>query len=267
MIHSVPAAPYPPIALTVDVAPDAPASLTNAATVSEGGRQFSEQHRKRCPAIGPGPDLAVTKTHVGDFSQGTSQLPPPITVSNQGSGPSSGTVLVGDEMGGQFDRPAASGAGWTCSTVGDVVLHAGRSAGRRRKLSAHHDHRGCSNRALPSITNIAAICMAGDVNPANNTASDVTTIVPGADLTVTKTHTGLFQARTTRPCQRLLLHVDRQQRRRRRTAGTVTLTDDIPDGLIATSVTGAGWTCDFSARSATCTRADALAPSELAILR
>ena len=32
----------------------------------------------------------------------------------------------------------------------------------------------------------------GDTNPANNTVDDVTTITPGADLTITKTHTGNF---------------------------------------------------------------------------
>ena len=89
-------------------------------------------------------------------------------------------------MGGRFDRPAASGAGWTCSTVGDVVLCERAdplAAGAGYPPSITVD---VPTGAPPSITNIAAVYMAGDVNPANNTASDVTTIVPGADLTVTK---------------------------------------------------------------------------------
>ena len=32
----------------------------------------------------------------------------------------------------------------------------------------------------------------GDINSANNSLADVTTIVPGADLTITKSHTGNF---------------------------------------------------------------------------
>ena len=42
------------------------------------------------------------------------------------------------------------------------------------------------------------------------------------------------------------------------TSGTVTVTDSLPDGVVATSIEGIGWTCALS--TLVCTRADPLAP-------
>ena len=42
------------------------------------------------------------------------------------------------------------------------------------------------------MTNAVTVSGGGDVNPANNSNTDLTTIVPGADLTITKSHTGNF---------------------------------------------------------------------------
>ena len=46
--------------------------------------------------------------------------------------------------------------------------------------------------APPSLTNTAQVAGGGEINSANNTASDITTIGPGVDLTITKSHTGNF---------------------------------------------------------------------------
>ena len=43
-----------------------------------------------------------------------------------------------------------------------------------------------------SVANTARVLGGGDVNPANNSATDVTTIIPGADLTIAKSHAGSF---------------------------------------------------------------------------
>ena len=50
-----------------------------------------------------------------------------------------------------------------------------------------------ASNAPASVTNTATVSGGGDVNTANDTASDVTSIVQVADLTISKSHTDTFQ--------------------------------------------------------------------------
>src|SRR5438552_813971 len=67
-------ASFPSITLTVNVAANAPASVTNTATVSGGGDTNAANNTASDPttitAIPLPPDLSIAKTHVGNFSQG-----------------------------------------------------------------------------------------------------------------------------------------------------------------------------------------------------
>ena len=80
------ASSYPPLTLTVNVAANAPASVTNTATVSGGSETNTANDSGSDPTtIGPSPiDLTVTKTHVGNFVQGQTQSS--IFQRRQGSG-------------------------------------------------------------------------------------------------------------------------------------------------------------------------------------
>ena len=42
------------------------------------------------------------------------------------------------------------------------------------------------------------------------------------------------------------------------TSGSVTVTDNVPIGLVPTSAAGAGWTCSIAGQDVTCSRNDAL---------
>src|SRR4029434_8158768 len=59
----------------------------------------------------------------------------------------------------------------------------------------------------PSVTNTAEVSGAGEVNAANNTASDVTTIGSGPDLTITNARTATLTQgqRGTSPVYNLLV--------------------------------------------------------------
>ncbi|MDK8182739.1 S-layer homology domain-containing protein [Paenibacillus sp. UMB4589-SE434] len=82
---------------------------------------------------------------------------------------------------------------------------------------------------------------------------DVTiTAIP--DLTLTKTHTGNFKQGQTNASYTLIA----KNIGAAATSGPVTVTDLLPPGLIATSITGAGWTCAIGTAT-TCTRSDVLA--------
>jgi uncharacterized repeat protein (TIGR01451 family) len=93
--------------------------LVNTATVSGGGdvnpaKQRGERHRDRRG----GPDLAIAKTHGGNFFQGQVGAQFTITVNNLGLSPSVGTVTVSDVLPTGLTATAISGTGWTCTQPG-----------------------------------------------------------------------------------------------------------------------------------------------------
>ncbi len=59
------------------------------------------------------PDLAITVTHSGNFTQGDVGDAYTITVTNAGNGPSSGTVTVTNALPAGLTATALSGTGWT----------------------------------------------------------------------------------------------------------------------------------------------------------
>lgn len=80
----------------------------------------------------------------------------------------------------------------------------------------------------------------------------VTATAGASDLTIAKSHAGSFTHGQTPSYTIAVTNVGASP-----TAGTVTVVDNLPVGLRATSIAGAGWTCTLSAL--TCTRIDALA--------
>src|SRR5262249_44230721 len=124
-------ASYPALVLTVNVAANAPGKVTNAASVSGGGDTNPLNNNASDPTqvIPPPPDLTITKTHTGNFKQGQINASYTLTVTNAGSGPTVGTVIVTDlpPVGMRFS--SAGGIGWFCfhnrftgeCTRGDVL--------------------------------------------------------------------------------------------------------------------------------------------------
>jgi uncharacterized repeat protein (TIGR01451 family) len=106
--------------------------------------------------------------------------------------------------------------------------------------------------APTSVTNVATLSAPGDPNPANNTASDPTTIVHAPDLVISKTHTGTWAPGMTGTYTITVGNVGTAN-----TSGMVTVTDSLPYAMSVVSMSGTGWTCN----SLTCTRGDALAPT------
>jgi uncharacterized repeat protein (TIGR01451 family) len=95
-----------------------------------------------------------------------------------------------------------------------------------------------------------------DLAVANSTAANVTLLLNRcffSELRVVKSHTGTFTQGQTGA--QYSIAVDNSGTAA--TSGTVSVVDTLPAGLIATGLTGSGWTCIFS--NLTCTRSDALA--------
>ena len=108
--------------------------------------------------------------------------------------------------------------------------------------------------APASVTNTATVSAGGDVNSSNNSASDPTTIIAVADLTLAKTHTGSFpQGQIGATYTLTVSNIGGGP-----TSGPVTVNDTVPAGLTPTAAAGAGWVCSIAGQAVSCTRADAL---------
>ncbi len=78
-------ASYPVITVTVTVANNAAASVTNSATVSGGGQTNTANDTATDPTtINQLPDLTIAKSHVGNFTQGQVGATYSITATNSG---------------------------------------------------------------------------------------------------------------------------------------------------------------------------------------
>ncbi len=134
-------------------------------------------------------DLAMTKTHVGDFTVGVNGVYT-LTVQNVGSATLAGLITVTDPVPAGLTVVSATGTGWTCGVAGQDVTCTVTPAGGLASgaslppISVTVDPTAA---AVPSVTNTATVANANDVNPDNDSSSSPTVIVLTTDLAITKT--------------------------------------------------------------------------------
>ena len=137
------------------ILPDSPLPATLFSTSFFGGSEenpvinFSALF-DRTQAI---PDLTLTKSHAGNFTQGQAGATYTVTARNIGIGATTGTVTVVDNFPPALIPTAAAGSGWTCSISSQLGhLHSQRLPGSRSQLPADHPdgqcglHRSCRGR-------------------------------------------------------------------------------------------------------------------------
>ncbi|MFE5095944.1 hypothetical protein ACFRCI_37775 [Streptomyces sp. NPDC056638] len=200
----------------------------------------------------PGPSLTIGKTHSGSLVRGQSGSYT-LTVGNDGIDATDGTVVtVTDTLPAGLTATSLSGTGWTCTlttltcTRSDVLASGGSYPALTLAVNV-----ACT--ASGQVTNTASATGGGDT--ATHTATDPTTITGACPptLAISKSHSGSF-ARGQSGSYTLTVGNDGTGA----TDGTVvTVTDTLPAGLTATSLSGTGWTCTLA--TLTCTRSDVLA--------
>lgn len=179
---------YPVITVTVNVASNAPASVTNTAVVSGGGEMnTSNDTATDITAVTQKPDLAITKTHTGLFAQGQTGKYT-IVVSNPANVASSGTVTVTDTLPTSLEKLTLSGAGWTCNLSTLTCSRSDALAG-----GANYPPITLVVLAVAggTVTNTATVAGGGELNTANDTATDPTLILGQVAVTITANKSGL----------------------------------------------------------------------------
>jgi uncharacterized repeat protein (TIGR01451 family) len=200
-----------------------------------------------------GPDLTITKSHTGDFTQGDIGKTYTILVSNAGLTATSTGVTVADALPAGLVATAIAGSGWNC-TLSTLTCSRSDALAPSASYPPITLTVNVTTGAPPTITNSAQVSGGGEINTSNDHVDDATTIVQLPDLSITSNHTGNFaQGQTGRSYTITVANPGHAP-----TAGTVTVVDTLPIGLTATSMTGTGWSCNSG--TSTCTRNDALAP-------
>ena len=134
--------------------------------------------RLPAPGVAGSPDLTLTKTHAGSFTQGQIGATYTLTAANGGTGPTAGTVTVSDALPSGLTAMSLAGTGWGCTlsplrcTRSDVLP----SGSSYPALTLRVD---VSASAPASLLNVATVGGGGETNAANDTASDPTTIGTG----------------------------------------------------------------------------------------
>ena len=176
---------YPNLTVTVAVSATAPANVTNTATVSGGGELNAANNSASDPtSVVQIADLTITKSHGANFVKGAAADAYTIVVRNTGALPTTGMVIVTDVLPDGLTPTAANTGtinGWAVSTNGQTI-----TAARDDALAGGTSYAALivtvavAGDAPDSVINTATVSGGGELNTANNSASDPTTIsAPG----------------------------------------------------------------------------------------
>ena len=132
------------------------------------------------------PDLSISKSHVGNFTRG-STASFTITVSNVSLlGATNGVVTVNDTLPLGLTPISASGTSWTCSVAVQTF-----SCVRADSLAIGASYPSITinanviQSAPVTVINTAVVGGGGDANLLNDTATDTANVVSSADMSVT----------------------------------------------------------------------------------
>jgi hypothetical protein len=242
--------------VTVDVALNAPSSVTNVATVSGGSEVNTANDIAQDPTTilpPPHPDLAPFMNHsFNNFVQGQSGIYR-IDISNVGTAITSGAVTVSDTLPAGLTATDMSGVGWTCSV-------ATLSCTQSTPLQFNNSYApifltvAIAANAPATVTNVATVSGGGDTNNANDSFSDLTQIAaPIVDLTPALSGTSFVSQGLTNV--NFPIFIDNFGNIA--SSGTITVVANLSTGFTAFAISGAGWTCTLS--TLTCTQSGTIA--------
>ena len=207
----------------------------------------------------PGPsDLSIAKTHSPSIAIPGETVTYTVTVTNVGSAPSTGLVIVTETLPPGMTLTTLSGDGWTCTVATQICTRSDPLPPGVSYSSIMVTMSVDPGAAPGTVTNVAGVSGGLDPDTTNNTAEDPTIIAApasGMDLTIAKTHS----PNTVVPGQTFTYIVTVLNVGNSPSSGPVTVTETPPAGLTVTALSGAGWTCTVATQ--TCTRSDALAPA------
>jgi uncharacterized repeat protein (TIGR01451 family)/fimbrial isopeptide formation D2 family protein len=254
----------PVLSVVVDTPSSTPdgTEVTNTATVSSPtwDNNTANNTSSDPTTIDANADLAITKSHTGNFTAGQQGT---YTISIQNHGPSDavGPLSVIDTLPSSETLVSATGTGWACGAVSAGQFTCTTASGLTSGSFAQPitELVAVSPAQLPgSITNSASVSSpTNDPTPGNNSSNNPTTVVTSADLALTKVHEGIFEAGQDGTYDFTVTNSEGPSD----AAGPLTVTDPLPSGETFVSGGGGttGWACSAAAGTVTCTDTSGLA--------
>jgi uncharacterized repeat protein (TIGR01451 family) len=170
------------LTLTVSVGAAAFPGVTNTATVADAGDSgTNDKSATDAPTVVTAPDVTITATHAGDFAVGSNGAYT-IKVTNTGTGPTNGNIVVTDTLPSGLTFISNTGSGWacvagaqnaqlvTCTYTGAALAAAGGNSSFTLTASV-------APGAFPSVTNNATVADPNDGKTTDKSAApDATNI-------------------------------------------------------------------------------------------
>ena len=257
---SGPNATFPPIVITMAVAPDVATGTTYDNTASVDARTFDPNLANNSdPAtatVRTEADLRVVKKLSGELVAGRDATYT-IDVDNLGPSVSRADIVVRDTLPPGSTYRSAAGQGWVCDHASGVVtctrdmdLVVGEAAGQITLVV------GIPSSQTAEVVNVATVesTTTPEVTTGNNTSTVTTPVTRRADLAIEKRHVGDFIAGARGTYEFQVVNKGPSD-----AAADVTITDTLPPGLTYASVTSTagGWACSAAGQDLTCIRGGA----------
>jgi photosystem II stability/assembly factor-like uncharacterized protein len=128
--------------------------------------------------VSQAPDLTISKTHSGSLVTGQTGASYTLTVRNMGTGLTSNTVTVTDNLPGVLTATSIGGGGWNCSqpsgpcTRNDALAPGASYPPITMTVNI-------SGGAFGSVANTATVSGGGEVNTGNDMATDTAVLLSG----------------------------------------------------------------------------------------
>ncbi len=199
-------------------------------------------------------DLAIDKSHVGDFTVGSTNRWT-LAITNQGAGTAEAPIVVTDTLPDGTTFVGADGDDWacvsaaptvTCTLVDPAGTPTSMVAGLRSDIEIRVD---VAVTAIPTVINTASVeSPTFDPNPGNDTDADPTA-VPFSVIDIDKSLSGSLRAGSTATYRLVVTNLGPSA-----TRGTVTVVDDLPNSLsyVSSSSSTAGTSCSVVGDLVTC---------------
>lgn len=129
------------------------------------------------------PDLTIAITNTGKFFQGETGAAYTVTVKNVGTGPTAGTVTIVEAPPSGISITAISGTGWSC-VVGTLSCKRTDALAAGASYSSITITGNVASNAPASVTDTVTVSGGGELNTANDSASDTTTITLPPDFSL-----------------------------------------------------------------------------------
>lgn len=173
-----------------DITSLVPAGASSAQSVySSGGDRVILMNQTMSIPNEPVADLAIAKSHVGNFTVGVNGTYT-LDVSNNGPNNATGTITVTDTLPAGLTYVSATGTGWTCGAVGqDVTCTRPGPLANGASAPSITLTVSVGAAAYPSVTNTASVTSGTFDNVAANSTNvgDLTTVLAPDLSTSTKT--------------------------------------------------------------------------------